>query len=59
MAAQLAQEGFTLRVYNRTPEKADALRPLRVYVRSWPADAAFESNVVISMLFDDVVSRKL
>jgi 3-hydroxyisobutyrate dehydrogenase len=59
MAAQLVQEGFTLRVYNRTPEKADALMPLGVYVASSPADAAFVSDAVISMLSDDVASREL
>jgi 3-hydroxyisobutyrate dehydrogenase len=59
MAAQPAQKGFTLCVYNRRPEKADALRPLGVYVASSPADAAFESDAVISMLSDDVASREL
>jgi 3-hydroxyisobutyrate dehydrogenase-like beta-hydroxyacid dehydrogenase len=59
MAARLAQEGFTLRIYNRTPEKADALRTLRVYVGASPADTTFESDAVISMLSDDVASCKL
>jgi 3-hydroxyisobutyrate dehydrogenase len=59
MAAQLAQKGFALRVYNRTPEKADALRPLGVYVASSPADAAEYADAVISMLSDDVASREV
>ncbi len=59
MAARLAEKGFVLRVYNRTPEKADALRSLGVYVASSPADAAAESDAVISMLSDDVASREV
>jgi 3-hydroxyisobutyrate dehydrogenase len=59
MAAQLAQKDFALRVYNRTPEKAEALRPLGVYVASSPADAAAGADAVISMLSDDVASREV
>jgi 3-hydroxyisobutyrate dehydrogenase len=59
MAAQLAQKGFVLRVYNRTPEKAEALRSLGVYVASSPANAADEADAVISMLSDDVASREV
>jgi 3-hydroxyisobutyrate dehydrogenase len=59
MAAQLAQKGFALRVYNRTPGKADVLKPLGVYVASSPADAAANSDAVISMLSDDAASREV
>ena len=59
VAAQLARKGFALRVYNRTPEKADALRPLRVCVASSPAEAASESDPAIYMLSDDVASREV
>jgi len=59
MAAQLARKGFSLRVYNRTPAKANALRPLGVYIASSAADAAAESDAVISMLSDDAASREV
>jgi 3-hydroxyisobutyrate dehydrogenase len=59
MAAQLAQKGFSLRVYNRTLAKADHLRPLGIYIASSPADAAVNSDAVISMLSDDDASREV
>jgi 3-hydroxyisobutyrate dehydrogenase len=59
MATQLIQKKFSLRVYNRTPQKTDALRPLGVYVASSPAEAVAGAGTVISMLSDDTASREV
>jgi 3-hydroxyisobutyrate dehydrogenase-like beta-hydroxyacid dehydrogenase len=53
MATNLLKAGFGLRVYNRTPEKAQLLLKLgAVLVRS-PAEAATPGGVVVTMVSDD------
>ncbi len=52
MAARLLDSGFPLTVYNRTREKALPLAELGATLANSPAEAAFGSDVVITMLAD-------
>ncbi|MFP5228004.1 MAG: NAD(P)-dependent oxidoreductase [Acidobacteriota bacterium] len=57
MAKNLLKAGFPLTVYNRTPEKAEALRAAGASVAATPADAAQGAAIVLGMLSDDAASR--
>ncbi|HYO08507.1 MAG TPA: NAD(P)-dependent oxidoreductase [Tepidisphaeraceae bacterium] len=57
MAGRLIGEGFTVAVYNRTPEKAQAFGRQGARVCATPRDAAAGAEVIISMLADDAASR--
>lgn len=59
MAANLLKAGFSLTVYNRTREKAHALISDGARFASTPSEAAQDASIVISMLADDAVSRKV
>jgi 3-hydroxyisobutyrate dehydrogenase len=59
MAVNLLKAGFSLTVYNRTPEKAQALISSGARFASSPAEAARTASVVISMLADDTASREV
>lgn len=59
MAANLLKAGFSLTVYNRTPEKAQALIGDGARFASTPAEAALDASIVISMLADDGASREV
>jgi 3-hydroxyisobutyrate dehydrogenase len=59
MAANLLKAGFSLAVYNRTPEKARALVGDGARFASTPAEAARGASIVISMLADDAASREV
>jgi 3-hydroxyisobutyrate dehydrogenase len=59
MAANLLKAGFSLSVYNRTASKAQTLVDQGARLASTPAEAALGASVVISMLADDVASRKV
>lgn len=50
MATNLLKAGFTLHVYNRTPEKAAALVQAGASLAGSPAEAVRECEVVITML---------
>ncbi len=51
MASNLAAAGLDVRVYNRTPEKAEALAD-KARVCDTPAEAARRADAVITMLTD-------
>jgi 3-hydroxyisobutyrate dehydrogenase-like beta-hydroxyacid dehydrogenase len=53
MAHNLFQAGHELRIYNRTPQAAESLRQLGAIVTQSPAEAAQESEVLITMLAND------
>ncbi|WP_232368530.1 NAD(P)-dependent oxidoreductase [Azospira inquinata] len=53
MARNLIAQGFSLTVYNRHPEKAEAFRQLGAQVVTSPEDAVVPGGVVISMLAND------
>lgn len=52
MAANLARAGFSLTVWNRTAERADALVELGATKAATPADVARSSDIVITCLTD-------
>ena len=52
MARNLARAGHEVRAWNRSPEKAAALRDDGVDVRDDPASAAAGADVVMTMLAD-------
>jgi 3-hydroxyisobutyrate dehydrogenase len=52
MARNLARAGHEVRAWNRSPEKAAALRDDGVDVRDDPAAAAAGADVVLTMLAD-------
>lgn len=52
MARNLAQAGFSVTAYNRTPSKAEALREHGVAVAGSLGDAARAASVVITMVPD-------
>ncbi len=52
MAANVARRGFPLTVFNRDAKKAEPLRALGARVGATPAEAAAQSEVVITMLSD-------
>ena len=53
MAARLLQAGFSLQVWNRTPEKAKEAVDAGAAIADTPADAAKGADVVIIMVSDD------
>src|SRR5512133_58079 len=53
MALNLMRAGHQVTVYNRTREKAEALRNEGALVAASPAEAARENEVVITMLAND------
>lgn len=59
MAANLVKAGFSLSIYNRTAEKAQALMGAGARFASTPAEAAKDASVIISMLADDAASREV
>jgi 3-hydroxyisobutyrate dehydrogenase len=52
MARNIAAAGMELRVWNRTPEKAEPLADVATVADS-PADAVRGADVVVTMLFDE------
>ena len=59
MASRLLAAGYPLHVWNRSPEKAEALVPLGAKVAASPADAVAGADVVISSLMDDASVKSL
>ncbi len=52
MARNIAAAGIPLRVWNRTPDKAEPLAETGATVAAGPADAVAGADIVITMLFD-------
>jgi 3-hydroxyisobutyrate dehydrogenase-like beta-hydroxyacid dehydrogenase len=59
MAANLTAAGYKLRVYNRTPAKADALVATGAIRVERPGDAAQTGAVAITMLADDAALEQV
>lgn len=53
MARNLLKAGHSLRVYNRTRSRAEALESAGAKIADTPAEAAAETDVLITMLADD------
>lgn len=58
MARNLIRAGHEVTVYNRTRQRADALRQEGARVAASPAEAAAEAHVMITMLADDQAVRE-
>ena len=54
MAARLLAAGYELTIYNRAPERTEALAKLGAKVAATPAQLAADVGVVLSSLADDV-----
>ncbi|MDA8094176.1 MAG: NAD(P)-dependent oxidoreductase [Betaproteobacteria bacterium] len=59
MAATLLKAGYRLRVYNRSPEKSQALLALGAQLAATPHEAAQAGGVVITMVSDDTALELL
>ncbi|WP_237152222.1 NAD(P)-dependent oxidoreductase [Oryzibacter oryziterrae] len=59
MARNLIAAGHDLTVWNRDPQKADALREAGADVARTPRAAVADSEFVLSMLRDDIASRQV
>ncbi len=57
MARNLLKAGYVLKVHNRTPAKAEALRPLGAMVVASPRDAATGADAVLTMVADPAALR--
>ena len=58
MADRLLAAGYSLTVYNRTPEKAQPLIEQGAALGRTPAEAVSDAEIVLSMLADDDVCRQ-
>lgn len=59
MALNLLKAGFSLRVYDRTSARAEALIAQGARLSATPHEAAEEADVIISMVSDDQASRAI
>jgi 3-hydroxyisobutyrate dehydrogenase-like beta-hydroxyacid dehydrogenase len=59
MARNLLASGHTVAVFNRSKEKAEALRSDGARVAESPADACRDAEVVFTMLADDVATEEV
>jgi 3-hydroxyisobutyrate dehydrogenase len=59
MAARLLAQGFPVVVFNRNQARAKPFADRGAYVASSARDAASRSDVIISMVSDDVASREV
>jgi len=59
MAQRLLAAGFDVTVYNRTAERAEAMRQSGARVAATPAEAAASADFVITMVGDDRASREI
>src|SRR5947199_8690402 len=59
MSGRLLSAGFPVSVYNRNRAKARPFADARVHLAISPKEAAARSEIVISMVADDVASRQV
>jgi 3-hydroxyisobutyrate dehydrogenase-like beta-hydroxyacid dehydrogenase len=59
LARRLLAAGHDVTVWNRTPERAQALAAQGAKVAATPADAARSAEAVLSMLFDDAANEEV
>ncbi|WNZ10344.1 NAD(P)-dependent oxidoreductase [Streptomyces sp. 11x1] len=57
MARNLVRAGHTVRVWNRTPQKAEALAADGAQVAGTPAEAVRGADVVLTVLYDGAAAR--
>ena len=59
MAHRLLSSGFPVAVYNRTPDKTAPFAAAGAFVAASPRQAASRSQIIISMVADDIASRSM
>ncbi len=59
MAANLAEAGYSLTVFNRTGSRAEALSGDRIVVADTPADVARVSDIIITMVSDSAAVEQV
>src|SRR5437879_5900806 len=59
MAGRLLGTDFPLSIYNRSREKTKPFADAGAYLASSPREAAARAGIVISMVADDVASRRV
>src|SRR3954465_9615506 len=59
MAHRLLDAGFSVKLFNRSPERYKAFAGTKALFCKSPAEAASGADIVISMVSDDLVSRSL
>ncbi len=59
MARRLCEAGYTVHAWNRSPDKAERLRPLGAHVHTEAAEAAAQADIVISMLENGPVTEQV
>ncbi len=59
MALNLVKAGYEVRVYNRTPEKAEPLKKAGAKVAATPAEAARNADYVVSIVSDSAASEEV
>ena len=59
MAHRLLSSGFPVAVYNRNPDKTVPFAAAGAFVAASPSEAASRSQVIISMVADDIASRSM
>jgi 3-hydroxyisobutyrate dehydrogenase-like beta-hydroxyacid dehydrogenase len=59
MSGRLLEAGFSLTVWNRTPEKSKPLEARGAGVARSPRDAAFASDVIFTMVSDDAALEQV
>ena len=59
MARRLCEAGYTVHAWNRSPDKAERLRPMGAHVHTEAAEAAAQADIVISMLENGPVTEQV
>ena len=59
MARRLCEAGYTVHAWNRSPDKADRLRPMGAQIHATAAQAAAQADIVISMLENGPVTEQV
>ena len=59
MAKNLLKSGYKLKVFNRTQDKAERLKEFGAHISTSINDAVNNSDVIITMLTDDVAVEKV
>ena len=59
MARRLCEAGYTVHAWNRSPDKAERLRPFGAQIHLQAAQAVAQADIVISMLENGPVTEQV
>ncbi len=59
MARRLCEAGYTVHAWNRSPDKAERLRPMGAHIHASASAAAAQADIVISMLENGPVTENV